>query len=66
MRNQFNATNCLERRMGHKEQRLKIAWGKRTGDKEQGRKLGKRGRETRNKEVRYGTEGGRKGTKKLQ
>jgi hypothetical protein len=31
-------------------------WGKRTGDKEQRRKIGNRERETRNKEVRHGTE----------
>ncbi len=52
-RNQYNATNCLESRMG-----------KRTGDKERRRMIGNRGRETRNKEVRYGTEDGRQETKK--
>ncbi len=48
-RNQYNATNCLERRMEYKEQRLKI-W--------------ERERETRNREVRQGTEDGRQGTEK--
>ncbi len=49
-RNQFNATNCLESRKGHKEQRLKI------GEREQ---------ETRNREVRLGREDRRQGKKKL-
>ncbi len=48
-RNQFNATNCFERRMGHKEQRLKI---------------GERERETRNRDVRLRREDGIQGTKK--
>jgi hypothetical protein len=46
--NQYNATNYLERRMGYKEQRLKI---------------GERERETRNRDIRLGTEDGRQGTK---
>jgi hypothetical protein len=46
---QYNATNCLERRTGYKEQKLKI-W--------------ERERETRNIDVRLGTEDGRQVTKK--
>jgi hypothetical protein len=47
--NQYNIANCLESRIGYKEQRLKI---------------GKREWETRNRDVRLGTEDGRQGTKK--
>ncbi len=59
--NQYNIANCLESRIGYKVPRLKIG-KKRMGDKEQRRKIGNRGQETRNKEVRHGTEDGRKGT----
>ncbi len=49
MWNQYNVTNCLERRMGYKEQRLKIR---------------EREQETRNRDIRLGTEDGRQETKK--
>jgi hypothetical protein len=49
MWNQYNIANCLESRIGYKEQRLKI---------------GNSGRETRNKEERHGTGDRRQGTKK--
>jgi hypothetical protein len=38
------------------------SWGKRTGDKEQRRKIGDRGRETGNRDVRLGKEDWRQGT----
>jgi hypothetical protein len=40
-----------------------IDWGQRTGDREQSRETGDRGRETRSRAVRQGTEDGRQSTK---